>query len=473
MRKWMWLVGAAVLLATQICVSAQEATAEAKPKVRYGADLRLREELFDKIPLQNGAFARGGENDYFRIRPRIWGEADLLDSVTLRARVVNEFRIWNEPDMDGLPDSRTYDFPDEWVFDNLYLDVRGLLDNKLDLRVGRQDLIYGTGKVILEGTPGDGSRTIYFNAVKATLKVVPETTIDVFGIYNPGEDDFAINSSERNVTAYPGTKPDDVSESGGGVYVMNKTMKELPFEAYAIFKNEEDYATAAKTNAAGFVPPALAWQTLNTANKTVENPALDLWTAGVRLMPKFNDDVKGNLEMACQAGERGDEDVSGYMVDGSVFYNLPVMKSVSPVIDAGVYCLSGDDPKTDKDEGWNPIWARYPQLSELYVYGYDATAGRWSNLIMPNVGLVANPTKRIKATAKVGYMTAMEDDGPGTGKERGWLEIVKGEFTISEKMLTQSDKLTGHLWLELLQPGDYYVENDTAYFARWELMYAF
>ena len=33
--------------------------------------------------------------------------------------------------------------------------------------------------------------------------------------------------------------------------------------------------------------------------------------------------------------------------------------------------------------------------------------------------------------------------------------------------------LTGHLFLEVLQPGDYYASDRTAYFFRWQLNWAF
>jgi hypothetical protein len=92
---------------------------------------------------------------------------------------------------------------------------------------------------------------------------------------------------------------------------------------------------------------------------------------------------------------------------------------------------------------------------------------------MPHAGVSASPAKWLKTSAMVAYLSAPEKDGPGGDADRGWLEVVKGEFAIGEKLLTQSDKLTGHLWLELLQPGDYYASNDNAYFARWQLMYEF
>ena len=41
----------------------------------FGGDLRIRQEAFDHIPIlaDPPGVTRGGENNAFRIRPRIWG----------------------------------------------------------------------------------------------------------------------------------------------------------------------------------------------------------------------------------------------------------------------------------------------------------------------------------------------------------------------------------------------------------------
>lgn len=435
-------------------------TEQAAPAAfRYGADLRLREEAFDNIPIiaDPPGVTRGGENNYFRVRPRIWAEYDAMENVTLRARAVNEFRIWETPgSMAGKPQRSSYKFPDEVVFDHLYLDVRNLLGEKLDLRVGRQDLIYGTGKVILEGTPKDGSRTIYFNAIKAVWKAMPKTTIDVFGIYNPSIDEIAINDADRDLTGVTSAN-DDITESGAGLYLKSKSVEKCPYELYYVYKNESDWDKVAGTNA----PVAI--------------DESDIHTVGFRVMPQLAKDLKGNLEFAYQMGEQGDRDLEGWMLDTALSYTLPMAAdTLAPVADLGFYALSGDDPDTADNEAWNPLWARYPQYSELYVYSWDAdAAGRWQNVMMPYVQMSLKPCKKSKLTAMAGYLLAPEKNGPGGGDERGMLLVLKDEITIAEKLLSSKDKLTGHLWAEILEPGNYYNVDDTAYFLRWELMYAF
>jgi hypothetical protein len=71
--------------------------------------------------------------------------------------------------------------PDEVIFDNFYVDLKKPGGAPVDFRIGRQDLIgqYGEGFLISDGTPGDGSRTFYFNAVKAAWAVNGEITFDM------------------------------------------------------------------------------------------------------------------------------------------------------------------------------------------------------------------------------------------------------------------------------------------------------
>ncbi|MDV7401239.1 hypothetical protein RZS08_58020, partial [Arthrospira platensis SPKY1] len=91
----------------------------------------------------------------------------------------------------------------------------------------------------------------------------------------------------------------------------------------------------------------------------------------------------------------------------------------------------------------------------------------------PYLQLSVKPCAKHKVTAMAGLLMAPEKDGAGGGDERGVLFVLKDEFTIAEKMFTSRDRLTGHLWAEILEPGDYYTSEDTAYFLRWELLYAF
>jgi hypothetical protein len=400
--------------------------------------LRLREEYFNNIHAdRTGAEVANDENNYFRARTRAWMKWDIAQPASVCFRLANEFRYYMEPDTTESGTSRAqvrkWKFPDQLVVDNFYLDLKGILGGKTDIRIGRQDLTYGTGKLVLDGTPNDGSRTIYTDAIKVTCKRIPKTTVDFFGIYNSTNNNLAVGDDHELTYG---------KEKGCGVYLVNKAAESVPFELYYMLKREDSYVFKGTTNT-----------------------TRDINTIGFRVMPKAGR-LSANLEVAYQYGEDDVRDVSGTMVDALVSYQLSDSKQ-KPTVGVGCYYLSGNKPGTAEDEGWNPLWARYPQNSDLYVFAYGAPAqARWSNITMPFVRATASLTKEIRVKAQISDVTAPEDDGPGPGNRRGLLYQVNAEFDICKG-------LTGHVLADILKEGDYYNTYETEIFARWQLMYVF
>jgi hypothetical protein len=447
-----WLSGIAVAGLAM----AQEVAPE-YPKLTAGGEFRLRQEAFDYLPIKVDppGETRGGYNNYMRFRTLLWGQLELNDMVTAYVRLANEFRHYYDPES-----TDSWDYPDEVVVDNAYLDIHNLLSDKsLSFRIGRQDLFagprkpFGTGKLILEGTPKDGSRTIYFDAVRATWKKA-DTQIDAIGIYNRADGQLFMNDQDRDLTGLT-SGYNDMDEYGGVLYGAFKPMADLGAESYYMYKVESRWDNAA-----------------------TRMPSLNLHTVGGRLMPQFiKDRLSGNLEAAYQMGERGDQDVAGYMVDVLVKGMFMSESAAKPWASAGVYCLSGDDPKSKDDEGWNPLWARYPQfgLSDLLIYTYDADgAGRWSNLTAPYLSAGLVPHKNAKLSVMVSQLMAPEDNGPGTGDQRGLYEGVSYDVLLAKGKVTAKDELRGLLQLEFFDPGNYYKAGiNSGYFLRWELKYSF
>lgn len=440
------LVIGAALITTVCFVKAEPLKLNATADCLFGGDIRIRQVHFDEIPIiaDPPGVTRSGENYFFRFRTRLWARANFSEKVGIYTRLVNEFRYYDKPDNNSM------DWPDEAVVDALFLDVNGMFGGLLDARIGRQDIIYGTGKLVLEGTPKDGSRTIYHDAARLSLHTAEKNTIDIFGIYNQPENQLAISSENRDLT---GNDPafNDMTESGGGIYLMNKQIAACPFDAYYMYKRESSWVNRSEE----------------------DQPGRNVHTVGTRLMPQTTGGTSANIEMAAQFGETSDDrDIEGWMADAVIRQQFKTRGT--PVLGLGVYHISGDDPATEKDEGWNPLWARFPQYSELYVYAFDAeAAGRWSNVTMPYVSLSCNPSAGSKLALLAGHMSSPEENGPGDGDERGWLGTARYDITLGKGMLTAKDKLFGHLVVEVLEPGDYYNVDNTAHFARMELSYAF
>ena len=420
-----------------------------KSKLTWGGDVRLRSVYLDNIPFNFSVpEARSGVNSFQRYRTRLWGEVQATENLKLHGRLVNEFRT-HQGDGDQTT-GEAWNPMDEIVIDSLYFDWKAT-DN-WTIRAGRQDLIYGTGKLILDGTPKDGSRTIYFDAAKATYSGIEDTTIDFLGMYTRAKDPLAIHSEHRDIVGKRSGNNFNGAEAGGGIYIKNKSIEGLPFETYYLYKAKEE-----------------SWTSPATGDTHDEQ---DRHTVGMRLMPKFTDTLDGNLEVAYQFGDG----ISAYMVDALVNWHI-VDNDMKPCLGLGWYHLSGDDPSTREDEGWNPLWARWPQYSELYIYAFDSEgAGRWSNVSMPHVDLTINPCSKLKTSLMLGYMFAPEKDSISGGDKRGFLATLKNEFTLKEDMWTEGDKLTGHVLFEVMDPGDYYSEdqqNHLALFGRVELNYSF
>ena len=457
--------------------SARSWIGETLEKCCFGGDIRIRQVYFDDIPQNSDArpVVRGGDNHFFRFRTRLWGQIDPMENVTAKIRLVNEFREYDKPDGQDFAE-----WPDEVAVGKLWLAVNNIFDGNFDLKIGRQDMIYGTGKVILEGTPLDGSRTIFMDAVKLTYKGSEWHTVDVFGIYNEPENDLAIDSEEYNLNGilHPVVDKDrDRVEKGLGVYVKDKSIDTCPLEYYYLFKQEDsfDEPISGFTGLFKTMSPDNDWVTADEDAEMLYIDEYDLHTFGARVMPTLTEGVSAAVEAAYQVGERGNSDAGGYMIDALLKCMLP--GDMKPTLSLGWYYLSGDDPdSTDEDEGWNPLWARWPQYSELYIYAFDLdAAGRWSNVSMPHVDLaLACPKTSAKIKAMLAYMEAPENDGPGPGDERGWLGTLRVDFPLAQGVLGEKDKVVAHVVGEYIDPGDYYADGmDDSFFARWELMYIF
>ncbi|MFZ5758571.1 MAG: hypothetical protein ACOY32_02940 [Thermodesulfobacteriota bacterium] len=393
-----------------------------EPPFIWGGDLRARIVDFHRIPTENGKLLP--ENRFLRIRSRFQGAYRFSPDVALQARLTNE---WREYDSDkGRND---YQAMDEFIVDNFFLDIKDLCGNRLDLRIGRQDMNYGTGKIIREGTPLDSSRAFYFNAVKGRF-TYEQVIVDLFGIANDNEDEFAIHRENRELF--------EGEENGGGIYVINDRIAALRQEYYYIFKHE------------------------------VRESSLDLHTWGMRFTPRFSATLSANLELALQDGSRDNgNDVDGQLLDISLFYALPLRQSRKPMIDLSYYFLSGDDRESSAEEGWHPVWARAPHyLSYIIPRALMPDFASWTNLSMPSIGLSSPITENVSCQIRLARVYAPEK-GLGNGRTRGTLFISRCTYTINKKW-------DGALHVEVMDPDSYYrTVNHYAHYAHLELIYHF
>jgi hypothetical protein len=120
---------------------------------------------------------------------------------------------------------------DEIIVDRLYLDFKKLFVTGLSLRVGRQNPGEGEGFILFEGTPGDGSRSIYFKAVNLSYSC-KKSRLELLGIFDPSRDRFlpGINNQHKPLQ--------DCDDEALGIYYTDKNVAGTSFEAYYFYKKE-------------------------------------------------------------------------------------------------------------------------------------------------------------------------------------------------------------------------------------------
>lgn len=405
-------VGAAMALAVG-CVLGQQAAGaetpverEVPPLFAWGGDNRTRYEFMDNWP--RGNVVTTSYDEYLRFRTRLWGEFRPADELLLRLRVGNEFRSYrNSP-----ANNNRNKFPDELYVDNLFAQWR---QDGWGLKIGRQEYLKGSYRILGDGTPGDGSRTIFFDAVVLTLDYGRKSTVDVFVTWNHYRDDLTVGGTALGVYDMTFMRRGDpyskMDEGGAGVYAEHRELDNLPIDLYWIWKKETSFHGGAE-----------------------RFPGRDFHTVGLRLLPKFNDWLSGELEAAFQFGQvdsqaARDEQKAFASRDiaAGMAYAALVAKAAdvtwTPSLRLAALYMSGDkdsyygttDGSTETD--WNPVWGRLPPAGDIPIYMYDV--GRWSNIFHPHAEVGVVPAKGHPVTFEAGPMYAVEKDAGAESHYRG------------------------------------------------------
>lgn len=436
-----------------------------------GANLRIWHEYwrnFTDLADEVDTVTTQDNLNLFKIKTSLWGQADFDKNTSLYAKLSNEnmaytyFGGTSDAYPDKQPDKKGYHYNiNEVFFENLYSDVRNFLDMPLDLRIGRQDLAgeYGEGFLIMDGTPRDGPRSVYFNAAKASWRVNDKNTVDILYINDPRTDQFlpVINRDKlvdyRNGYKMDGQFLNRTDEQGYVLYLKNKAVKNLNLEGYYIFKRESQED--------GIGPYSSEKTLLNTIGSF----------AAYNFAP-----YTLRAQLAGQWGSYGKEDRTG--LGGYIYLDREIieLERWSPKVTLGWLYLSGDDRKTNKQEGWDPLFSRWPLISELYLFtiaSETAIPAYWTNLQCLRAQASFKPTVKSQVTLGYNYLRAVEavpssagSMFSGNSKDRGQLPQARFDYTLN--------KHTNVFFLaEYFIPGRFYANDDDAMLLRTGLEVAF
>jgi hypothetical protein len=450
----------------------------------WGADLRLRDEYFENARTLDPA-AAGHDQNYLRFRARIWATLSAFDNLDFNVRLTAEQRVWTKKSFSPYfmhqpltspapnhPDKRGWDSA-EGIIDNLNVKWKNMFDQPMSLTFGRQDIMLGDGWLVGDGTPGDGSRTFYFDALRYSLELKDcATTIDAIGIYQDGMNDMwlpPLNHINKLQT--------DQDEVGGILWVGNKSIKELNLDGYFMYKHD--------------------LRRPSPLNNLLSNKGDDaeLYTLGGRLSGLVGDHWQYRFEGAYQWGHKNDpgtpidsfsppnqlgygkHPVSAYGLNSRLSYL--VKDKLNNQAHFSFEYLSGDKKGTTTDEMFDSLWGRWPQWSELYIYSYvnETRMAQTANLIRFGPGWSIAPTKKMNFSTH--YFALFADQSEPTRPTGGAVGLFsktgdfRGHYLQSILRYKFNDHMAGHLWTEFLWPGDFYVKHERMSFLRAELMLTF
>ncbi|MCX6624050.1 MAG: alginate export family protein [Acidobacteria bacterium] len=424
MSAGIWGLSAAlVVLSTPLWA---EGPASAEPPVmEFGFEQRIRNENWNNIlDFSDGA---NDQRNQVRYRTRVWANVPVGSNFSFSVGL-------NQETNQKIGQVTHFD---EVVFETAYLDIKKVFVKGLSLRVGRQNLIRGEGFVFMEGGPGDGSRAIGFNAVNLAY-TYRKSQLELIGIWNPREERFLPHWNDRHKTLQ------DWDEQAIGAYYTNRDSSRTGLEAYYFLKKE--------------------YHDRRPATNFQFQPDRHIQIAGGRVQQQLTRNLSATGEFA---GEWGAQHPNipirawgGYGYLKRTFNE----RKWKPYVQAGYWAMSGDDPKTaNRIEGWDPMFARFPKWSELYIYSQVPEYGvaYWTNTNMWQGEAGFSPHKRVQVRTTYYHMGAFQ---PFT-KNAGFIAsgLNRGDMFQARVDIPFNDNWRGHVLYEGLVPGN---------FLRFEIMYS-
>ncbi|NOX25990.1 MAG: alginate export family protein [Deltaproteobacteria bacterium] len=344
----------------------------------------------------------------------------------------------------GVDSSGEGDNRDNKIFlDNAYINARNMFGLPVDLTLGRQNLIYGSGFVVLDGQSQFASTSIYFDGVKLRWHATKKTSVDL--LYMKDQEGNRDNASNDDITL-------------SGAYLISKQCSLIgKSEAYILNRNDEGKKKS-------------------------------IWMYGLRLSDKLANGIDYSAEGAIQRGDASatqGQDAYGYKLNaGYTFKNA----AMTPRLYLGYAFMSGDDTSTTGDnEGWDVFYGGWPQFGDLLVWEYvnigagnalngvynynklSSTGGEavYSNFGIATLGASVNLLKNLNANLSYSKVTF---DKVAAGMSDDF-----GDYYQAKLKYKYNKQLSFSLYGAIMAPGDAFnaTPKDNATELYWESDFRF
>jgi hypothetical protein len=414
----------------------------------WGADIRFRQELTRNQYLTK-ADPPGYIYNFERMRLRQWNTFKPFQWLDINWRLVWEGKYYWKPDSkSGLDRS-------EIVFDNLNCKLK-FCKIPLTLTIGRQDIVFGDGWLVSEGTPLDGPRTTYFEAIRATFDMKSVKSIcDLIYIDQTSSPDY------RLPPIFSQKKPlMEQNERGAILNFSYRMIAHNQLDPYFLYKHDDVVLTNGDNG--------------------------DIYIVGCRIDHDFNKKLICHADGAYQFGERknvvmfhdNESRLSAFGFNCRLTYNF--CDSLQNQLLSGYSVLSGSDANSTHNHQFDPLWGRWAQYSELFPNEFDRPGER-SNVHRVNFGHQVAPNSKMFVQTNYQAIFAYANRYLGT---KGFSNTGKFKGQLITLLLKyQCNRYWSFLFLgECFIPGNYYetpsdgtlcTRNDPAAFFRVQSYFTF
>jgi hypothetical protein len=419
-----------------LIASALTAAAPMAFEISLPAEIRARQEVF----IRSWHFADETDRSWIRLRSRA-GVRIAQDGHAGVIMLNNEHRHYLAPD--GI----SFDW-EEIIIEHAYWRWQPRIDQRVT--IGRQDIVWPGGFLMLDGNPLVGSRSMYHNALRLQTGLLADGPsapgrdgLDLALIHNPKRDPLVlVDDMDRALC--------DADESALALRIVRSG-----WSLSLIHKAERD------------PDDILADLAISTIAVRRDGTLGDTGAWHAELAAQHQD---GFIAPPATGGHSG---AAGWAAaaEGAARWSMgPPWQLLG-----GLFYYSGS---SNRLRPFRTPWGRWPKWSDLYVYTLiaESTPGRvhggaWENIAAPHV-TVSRPfgdgsvSRRLQGSVNATWLLAPEP---------GW--EVRGLLTRTELKADFGPRWQGHLLWEMLVPGSFHDGRHglppmtrPVHFLRWQLV---